>query len=177
MLNLFPIFHYHNAWLFEEKVDYRADRKGFNESDQVTPYQVDAVYMQRELSEKLPADSQIYLDKIYQFCKRQNSQLLLVNTISPLVWTNGRHEIIQTWCDENDVNYVDYNQSELLDKIDFDFSNDLRDYGEHVNIHGSKKICENLGDYIQKNYALEDHRKDSSYQEWNALAQDASEYD
>lgn len=177
MLNLFPIFHYHNAWLFEEKVDYRADRKGFNVSDQVTPYQVDHAYMQRELSEKLPADSQIYLDKIYQFCKRQNSQLLLVNTISPLVWTNGRHEIIQTWCDENDVNYVDYNQSELLDKIDFDFSNDLRDYGEHVNIHGSKKICENLGDYIQKNYALEDHRKDSSYQEWNALAQDASEYD
>ena len=46
-----------------------------------------------------------------------------------------------------------------------------------MNIHGSKKICENLGDYIQKNYALEDHRKDSSYQEWNALAQDASEYD
>ena len=177
MLNLFPIFHYHNAWLFEEKVDYRADRKGFNGSDQVTPYQVDHAYMKRELSEKLPADSQIYLDKIYQFCKRQNSQLLLVNTISPLVWTNGRHEIIQTWCDENGVNYVDYNQSELLDKIDFDFSNDLRDYGEHVNIHGSKKICENLGDYIQKNYALEDHRKDSSYQEWNALAQDASEYD
>lgn len=75
------------------------------------------------------------------------------------------------------MNYVDYNQSELLDEIDFDFSNDLRDYGEHVNIHGSKKICENLGDYIQKNYALEDHRKDSSYQEWNTLAQDASEYD
>ena len=177
LLNLFPIFHYHNAWLFEEKLDYRSDRKGFNGSDQVTPYQVDHAYMQRELSEKLPADSQIYLDKIYQFCKSENSQLLLVNTISPLVWTNARHSVIQAWCDENGVKYVDYNQPELLKKIAFDFSADLRDYGEHVNIHGSKKICENLGDYIQKNYALEDHRKDSSYQERNALAQDASEYD
>lgn len=177
LLNLFPIFHYHNAWLFEEKVDYRADRKGFNGSDQVTPYQVDPAYMQRELSEKLPADSQIYLDKIYQFCKRENSQLLLVNTISPLIWTNGRHEIIQQWCNENGVKYVDYNQPELLKKIAFDFNTDLRDYGEHVNVYGSKKICENLGNYIKQNYALEDHRKDSSYQEWNTLAQDASEYD
>ena len=176
LLKNFPIFHYHNIDINKISEEYFA-RKGFNEYEGVVGYTESLDYMNFEERNTLSTQAMQYLDKMNQLCKEHDSKLLLVNTVSPLVWSNVRHEIIQKWCHDNDVNYVDYNTSEQLDAIDFDFNNDFRDGGDHVNLNGSKKICENLGDYIQKNYALEDHRKDSSYQEWNALAQDASEYD
>ena len=172
----FPIFHYHNIDTNKISEEYFA-RKGFNEYEGVIGYAGSLDYMNFEERNTLSTQAMQYLDKINQLCEEYDSKLLLVNTVSPLVWSNVRHEIIQKWCDDNDVNYVDYNTSEQLDEIDFDFNNDFRDGGDHVNLNGSKKICENLGNYIKQNYALEDHRKDSSYQEWNTLAQDASEYD
>lgn len=176
LLQNFPIFHYHNIDTNKISEEYFA-RKGFNEYEGVVGYTGSLDYMEFGERNTLSTQAMQYLDKINQLCKENESQMLLVNTVSPLVWSNVRHEIIQKWCDDNDVNYVDYNTSEQLGAIDFDFNNDFRDGGDHVNLNGSKKICKNLGNYIKQNYALEDHRKDSSYQEWNTLAQDASEYD
>ena len=176
LLKNFPIFHYHNIDTNKISEEYFA-RKGFNEYEGVVGYTGSLDYMESGERNTLSTRAMQYLDKINQLCKENKSQLLLVNTVSPLVWSNVRHEIIQKWCDDNNVNYVDYNTSEQLEVIDFDFNNDFRDGGDHVNLNGSKKICKNLGNYIKQNYALEDHRKDSSYQEWNTLAQDASEYD
>lgn len=176
LLKNFPIFHYHNIDTNKISEEYFA-RKGFNEYEGVVGYTGSLDYMNFEERNTLSTQAMQYLDKMNQLCKEHDSKLLLVNTVSPLVWSNVRHEIIQKWCNDNHVNYVDYNTSEKINEINFDFNNDFRDGGDHVNLNGSKKICENLGDYIQKNYALEDYRKDSSYQEWNALAQDASEYD
>lgn len=176
LMENFPIFHYHNIDTNKISEEYFA-RKGFNEYEGVVGYAGSLDYMESGERNTLSKQAIQYLDKINQLCKENESQMLLVNTVSPLVWSNVRHEIIQKWCDDNDVNYVDYNTSEQLGAIDFDFSNDFRDGGDHVNLNGSRKICENLGNYIKQKYALEDHRKDSSYQEWNTLAQDASEYD
>lgn len=176
LLQNFPIFHYHNIATNKISEEYFA-RKGFNEYEGVVGYTGSLDYMESEERNTLSKQAMQYLDKINQLCKENESQMLLVNTVSPLVWSNVRHEIIQKWCDDNDVNYVDYNTSEQLGAIDFDFNNDFRDGGDHVNLNGSRKICKNLGNYIKQNYALEDHRKDSSYQEWNTLAQDTSEYD
>lgn len=176
LLQNFPIFHYHNIDTNKISEEYFA-KKGFNEYEGIVGYTGSLDYMESEERNTLSKQAMQYLDKINQLCKENESQMLLVNTVSPLVWSNVRHEIIQKWCDDNDVNYVDYNTSEQLGAIDFDFNNDFRDGGDHVNLNGSRKICKNLGNYIKQNYALEDHRKDSSYQEWNTLAQDTSEYD
>lgn len=176
LLQNYPIFHYHNIDTNKISEEYFA-KKGFNEYEGIVGYTGSLDYMESRERNTLSKQAMQYLDKINQLCKENESQLLLVNTVSPLVWSNVRHEIIQKWCTDNNVNYVDYNSSEQLETIDFDFSNDFRDGGDHVNLNGSRKICKNLGNYIKQNYTLEDHRKDSSYQEWNALAQDASEYD
>lgn len=176
LLQNFPIFHYHNIDTNKISEEYFA-KKGFNEYEGVVGYTGSLDYMESWKRNTLSKQAMQYLDKINQLCKENESQLLLVNTVSPLVWSNVRHEIIQKWCTDNNVNYVDYNSSEQLETIDFDFSNDFRDGGDHVNLNGSRKICKNLGNYIKQNYAVEDHRKDSSYQEWNTLAQDTSEYD
>lgn len=176
LLQNYPIFHYHNIDTNKISEEYFA-KKGFNEYEGIVGYTGSLDYMESEERNTLSKQAMQYLDKINQLCKENESQMLLVNTVSPLVWSNVRHEIIQKWCTDNNVNYVDYNSSEQLETIDFDFSNDFRDGGDHVNLNGSRKICKNLGNYIKQNYALEDHRKDRSYQEWNTLAQDASEYD
>ena len=51
---------------------------------------------------------------------------------------------------------------------------DSRDGGNHLNYSGAKKISVWLGDYLAKDYQLEDHRKDRRYQRWQ---QDVSAYD
>jgi hypothetical protein len=48
----------------------------------------------------------------------------------------------------------------------FDWMTDSRDGGNHLNYSGAKKISVWLGNYLVKDYQLEDHRKDSRYQRW-----------
>jgi hypothetical protein len=173
---IFPIFHYHNVDELSSLQDY-SSKKGFNEYDGSLGYTGSLNYMEEnEKSDLIRFDCSKALEDIYELCKENNSQLLLVNTVSPLHWNQKRHDKIQKWCEEHNVNYVDYNETSLNQQIGFDYSTDFRDGGDHLNLSGSKKVCAYLGSYLQTTYELEDHRKDEKYQAWNQLYNDASEY-
>ncbi len=176
-MNLFPIFHYHDVNINDCNQTYSDNLKGFNSSQIVQGYTGSLDYMNiGEQSEKIEQDGVTYLEKIYKLTKENNSQLLIVSTVDPLNWNQKRHDKIQKWCEEHNVNYVDYNETSLNQQVGFDYSTDFRDGGDHLNLSGSKKVCTNLGSYIQTTYGLEDHRKDEKYQAWNKLYNDASEY-
>ncbi len=177
LMNLFPVFHYHNVNIKNCNQTYSGDLKGFNRSYVTVAYNGPSDYMLTGTqSSVIEADGITYLKKIYEITKENNSQLLLVSTVNPLNWNQKRHDCIQKWCDEHDVKYLDYNETTLNQQIDFDYSNDFRDGGDHLNLNGSKKICTSLGAYMKTNYDLGDHRKDEKYQAWNQLYADASEY-
>ena len=175
-MKTFPIFHYHNIGQIKSTKDY-SSRKGFNEYTGTVGYSGSLDYMTTGTqSAVMKQDGITYMEKIYKITKENNSQLLLVNTVSPLNWNQKRHDVIQKWCDEHDVKYLDYNETSLNQEIGLDYSNDFRDGGDHLNLNGSKKICSNLGAYMKTNYGLSDHRKDEKYQAWNQLYANASEY-
>jgi hypothetical protein len=56
-----------------------------------------------------------------------------------------------------------------LDRIGIDWENDFYDKGDHVNVFGAEKITAYLGEYVLKNYGLEDHRGDPAYRSWNEM--------
>ncbi len=176
LMKVFPIFHYHNIGQLKSTQDY-SSRKGFNEYTTTVGYSGSLDYMkENRQSSHMRLDCSQALNQIYDLCQKNNSKLLIVNSVNPLNWNQKRHDVIQKWCDEHDVNYLDYNETSLNQEIGFDYSNDFRDGGDHLNLNGSKKICSNLGAYMKTNYDLSDHRKDEKYQEWNQLYEDASEY-
>lgn len=177
LMRIFPIFQYHNIDKKQLNQTYLSCVKGFNESTSVQGYTGSLDYMNNSVQpDTIKSGDEDSLNEIYQQCLKQNSQLLLVNTVSPLHWNQKRHDKIQKWCEEHNVNYVDYNETSLNQQVGFDYSTDFRDGGDHLNLSGSKKVCTNLGSYIQTTYGLEDHRKDEKYQAWNKLYNDASEY-
>ncbi len=175
LMNIFPIFHYHNIHQLKSAHDYTS-HKGFNEQEAVVGYSGSLDYMNEKKSSHMRLDCSLALNQIEELCQKNNSQLLIVNTVNPLNWNQKRHDTIQKWCDEHDVKYLDYNDTSLREEIGFDFSTDFRDGGDHLNLNGSKKVCTNLGAYMKSNYDLTDHRKDEKYQAWNQLYADASEY-
>ncbi len=176
LMKVFPIFHYHNIHRLKSTQDY-SSRKGFNECSDVVGYVGSLDYMnENQESSYMRLDCKRALNQINELCQKNNSKLLIVNSVNPLNWNQKRHDVIQKWCDEHDLRYLDYNDSSLNHEIRFDYSNDFRDGGDHLNLNGSKKICSNLGTYMKKNYGLSDHRKDEKYQTWNQLYANASEY-
>ena len=44
---------------------------------------------------------------------------------------------------------------------------DTMDYGNHMNLAGSKKVMKYMGDYLASNYELEDRRDDENYKSWD----------
>ena len=89
---------------------------------------------------------------------------MLVSAPNPLYWNTAKHNAIQAWCDQNQVTYVDYNLK--LDELNLNWQEDYRDGGDHLNSMGAKKFIKALGQYLQENYNLSDHRNDSQYADW-----------
>lgn len=51
-------------------------------------------------------------------------------------------------------------------KETIDWKTDSRDGGNYLNIRGADKISAWLGDYLNQNYELTDHRGSQEYAEW-----------
>ena len=153
-----PIFNYHELYkqylLNPEKPDAF---KGFSPTDKIVPFTGSLEYMTED-SSYYPIDTWTlnYL--------QQGTKLLLVSAPNPLYWNIAKHNAIQAWCNQNQVTYVDYNLK--LDELNLNWQEDYRDGGDHLNSKGAKKFIKALGQYLQENYNLNDHRNDSQYTDW-----------
>ena len=70
----------------------------------------------------------------------------------------AKHNAIQNWADQNEVDYIDFNT--MLDEIELDWQTDSLDGGDHINYNGTVKTTGYLKDYLKENYDLPDHRTD-----------------
>ena len=86
-------------------------------------------------------------------------------------WTMDKHHTIQKIADQYQLQLLDFNM--LLDDIDFDWTHDTRDGGNHLNDFGAQKVTHYLGNYLKAQYHFQDYRTHQDYQNWN---QDYLEY-
>lgn len=174
---MFPIFHYHEFYKIDIDSYKSGKPKGANLSKVVNAYVGNADYMQQETTlHDFDQNNHEYIDEFVQLCKENDIQIVMVSSVSALNWTEGKHLAVSKWCQDNNIQYIDYNETDDFEKISFDWNTDTRDFGDHVNLSGSKKINTDLGSILQKTYALKDHRGDPEYAKWDSIYQDSSLY-
>lgn len=156
LAKIFPLLRYHLAPMFCLSYSGRTNpTKGFKDVDTSDAYTGPRDYMNSANEiESLPEQNIKVLEEIYSYCVENNIALMVAS--APMAhsvtngqwtsWTNGKHAAVQSWCDEHQIEYIDYNY--LLEDIGFDWNTDTRDRGDHVNKSGATKVTLYLGDKL-----------------------------
>lgn len=104
------------------------------------------------------------LRKCIRFCKEKGSQVLLLPVPGPKEWNMKRYNLIRQIAEEEGAQLLDLNQK--MDEMRLDWSKDTVDAGYHLNYWGAAKVTDYLGNFLTKNYQLEDHRNDPAYSQY-----------
>ena len=174
--DIFPIFHYHIFYkahmpkFVDAANPIKRDAyllKGYVQSDAVVPYTGPTDYMAHGTKGRILNDALEYLNEIHRYCRENGIELIIAAVPCPQHWNMGKSEAMQRWCDKAKVPFVDMNL--MLDEIGINWAEDSMDGGNHVNLAGSIKVTECIGDFINDNYDLPDHTGDPDYSEWDEL--------
>lgn len=104
------------------------------------------------------------LRKCVTFCQQHHSSVVLLSVPNYNSWNMAKHNALEKLSDEYQVPFLDLNL-DLKNTINWKKSS--ADGGSHLNATGAKITSAYLGTYLKNNFLLPDHRKDSSYQQWN----------
>ena len=186
---IFPILRYHSRWSSLEESDLRKfinkneyTYKGYlleNKHKKYSGKVNNKLSKEDELSdevleeeiEKMPDETKAKIEKMIEFCKENNAELIFLKMPEPKVRSNKRHEIIEGLAKDNEVKFIDLNYE---DSVKIDWQEDTQDGGDHLNIYGAKKVADFLSNYLKQNYNLESHKEDANFQNWN---EDLLKYD
>lgn len=167
-----PIFQYHDRWKSLTLKDFTAsitytwtdDWKGYNSSTDIKAADAAGYMIPSDHIQEIEPLTTLYLRRIKKFCQSRSVSFLLVSTPSTKNWNYPRHNgVVQVAAKEN-LPYLDLNL--ITDTLAIDWNTDTRDEGDHLNDFGAKKVSLYLGEYLKKQYVLEDRRNDSAYQSW-----------
>lgn len=158
----FPMSQFHSSWselAFDNFVTWYTKEDFVNTMgyfylpfDKETPIVVNSpeTFKQTELGEEATK----ILDEIVEICQEEEIELILFTV--PWEGENEYHDALEQYSIENGCVYLD-----LFTKIDemrMDLDTDFYDSG-HLNNNGAIKVADYLGNYLKKNYELEDKRK------------------
>lgn len=171
---VFPLSTMHQRYSELTKDDFvdknnRKSYKGYDYREADVSFEVEDVSDVTEMAQ-ITDRAEEYLYKIIDLCREENVELWFF--ITPYV-TNAEHQAIFNYIEniavEQGIPYVNLNEPEYLEALDFDYGTDMADE-LHVDIGGSIKLSNYLGEYLQKEYNLADHRGDARYASWDADA-------
>ena len=168
---LFTNIRYHDRWtaLSEQDFIWRdmykipSKLKGFYIFADRCGYQ-DFVPLEIEGTSKIDfAESgRLYLDKILELCRETGTELILVKTPT-LYETVERHNAIAEYAQDNHLQFYDFNEKELYEKIEFDYEKDMSDTSiagncnAHANPDGARKMTNFIGGVILETCDVEPH--------------------
>lgn len=168
---IIPVMKYHNVWksyVPMEKIYNFDDRdkllKGFRYRDAIKPYIGGEWMREIETPETIPSGVEAYLEKINQFIKSKNAELIIIGVPSPDNWSYSKHLGAQNVAASLGVEFLDLNT--CWKDIGIDWNTDTKDGGNHLNYNGAKKVTRYVGDYLIEKYNLSDHRDDNRYNNW-----------
>lgn len=158
---IFTNIRFHDRWksLTEQDFEYpmldkKFELKGYVPlsaqagSEEYTPF-VD--YTVEENEKMLPLMN-YYLDKIVELCKENNTKLILVKTPT-LAWNTAKHKAVSEYALQNNLDFIDYNDSATLASTGFIFTEDMNDYG-HPNIWGAEKLSIHMATLLEEQYGI-----------------------
>lgn len=118
-----------------------------------------------ELTEK----TEKYYRAVLELLKSEGIQAMVV--VAPYAGISQWHQRVYNRAgeiaDEYDIPFI--NGNVLLKEMGIDYSTDAGDIS-HLNYRGNQKFTRYIGDIINDDYDLKDHRKDERYISWQADA-------
>lgn len=174
-----PIFKYHDRWKELTAKDFNYDspntyyQKGFEAG--IEKYgKDDSSNVSTTETADLPPKMADYLTKIIDLSKKEGFKLIFTNapydynsTAETKNWVKEPAKMFNKVAEiakENNIPFINYYNKK--NEMDFDFKRDMNNIS-HVNIWGSSKVTSNFGKFLNENYNLVDHRKDTKYAQWN----------
>lgn len=170
-----PVMKYKSAWKSTHFSDFTTKHpeainsiyKGYKYSPEIQPFtgqhtsEAEGVAVYKYSGDK-------YFDKIYNLCKDNDCQLVLMTMPQGSVWNKKLHDKIEKLAEKYDVNYYDFDIN--LEKWipDFSWNTDTKDGGGHLNYSGATKVTSVLSkDLISKLHIGESVLSDSQAKKWN----------
>ena len=117
---------------------------------------------------KIPGYVDEKINLLIQFCKENNSELILLTMPITDDRAIEKHEIIQNYAKEKGLKYVDFNM-ETADPINWE--TDTQDKGQHLNIKGAEKVGNYISKYLTENFEFENKKEKPEYKKWNEVLQ------
>lgn len=143
--------------------------RGFLTSKHTEPFEHADTYMDKSDKNKEPIDSLHlkYFQKIMDLCKEKDIELALLTVPSGNSWNMRKHNTVKALAKENDLNYIDFNTRTNLIPT-FDWSEDTKDAGNHLNNKGASKVTAAYEKILKKKYGLKPTKlTDEQREVWN----------
>lgn len=171
----FSIFTFHDKWKkikpgkFENPFkgeEFKTCDHGYNFNDSVKPAEINDKMKITDVSEPIPNDDIVYLNKMIKICDDKGIKVVLVEMPTQNSWTYARHNAVSAFANEKNLKFIDFNL--MFDELQLDIKKDYRDGGDHLNYFGATKTTTYLCDYISAEYGsvLTDRRNDPSFDYW-----------
>ncbi len=170
-------FLFHSRWKDLKKDDFtRLPRpshnhdslKGYRYSNVKYPYIYEEYMKENEIIEQIPSDSYYYLEKIRTYCLDNDIKIVFFALPSPYSWSYSKHNGVAEYAKQNQIYFKDFNID--YEEINFDFSQDFMDNGNHLNIYGSRKVTNAIAKDLKEYNILHDFRNDEfkeTMHKWN----------
>lgn len=176
--HIMPILSYHNRYIELTKEDFKYsiyDWSNPTKGMEITAISQEFIdinnYMKRNNNlETLPEINLKYLNKIVELCKREKTELILMELPSPDSWSYSKHNMFKHYAEKKGLKFLDLNLHNK--EIGIDWKQDTSDGGDHLNIFGAEKVSNYIADYLNENYDLPDRRSEKKYSNWNTQLKD-----
>lgn len=155
-----PNIRFHTRWGELSEDDFASDLSSHYELKGFCPLAGKSGYTEYRPFEERDSDNIVepvgvmenYLNRMIGLCEEKGIKLILVKT--PTVGVSvEKYNMIKKIADEHNIVYYDFNESQLYNKIDFDFTVDMHD-ATHGSISGSIKIMDFIGDVLMNTCSI-----------------------
>lgn len=168
-----PLLYNHSRWktikldqIFR-KTNYTKHRKnkGFWPCEKTVAYEGPEYMRKSDDHDCFSKGIYHVLKHLISKCNKHNVSFMLTHLPSAENWNYARHNAVEEFAKQNHLLFLDLDCER--DLIKFDLKTDFRDGGAHMNSSGADKCTLRIGEFINKNYNLPDHRGDQLYHSWN----------
>ncbi len=181
ILDFFPsIGSYHNRWWGVSSKDWeyvmmsrkeRASFKGYTPYYLTDPQEEPA--MEQKYSGGITLKSEIYLQKIIDYCKKHEINLFFI--VSPYITTDEDELVYNRVHEIADMNGISFQSTNYFYNVmELDFDEDFNDVS-HLNYRGSCKFTDYLGGEIKDMYEIPDRRGLERWESWDRHAEEIRE--
>lgn len=172
----FDIFKYHSNWktmvlpsqLRCFRYEYPDPLKGYLFKDEILPATYTDYSNVTETS-AIPAGNAKSMYELLDYLKTNELQALFI--LSPYQLEDEEKQknfnYIEHAVKDYGYEFLNLNEPEYLEAMNFNFAEDFADGGVHTNAIGSEKVTKFFGDYITEHYPFPDKRGSSDYKKWD----------